>query len=169
MKGWVFLLVIGVFISCAQNKNDENIRELLLSQLKNTHNTQEWFAPTETALKGLTYEQAIWQDSTANHSIAELATHIVFWNEMNLKSFNDLEISDKAVKNDETFQVPKKDEWSITVKRLDSIQTEWKTAVKHADLVKIQDRAEEIANMSAHTGYHTGQIVYIRKQNGWWK
>ena len=27
----------------------------------------------------------------------------------------------------------------------------------------------EIANMTAHTAYHTGQIMYIRKRNGWWK
>jgi hypothetical protein len=26
-----------------------------------------------------------------------------------------------------------------------------------------------IANIAAHNAYHSGQIIYIRKHNGWWK
>jgi len=168
-KSWVFLFLIGFVLSCSQKKEDEELKRLVKAQLQNTHTNEEWFAPTSVALEGLTYEQAIWKDSTTNHSIAELTSHIAFWNEMNLRSFKGLEIPDQEIVNDDTFQTPTEEEWLKTLKRLDSIQTEWEVSVEKSNDIKIKEWSEEIINMSAHTGYHLGQIVYLRKHKAWWK
>nr|WP_321412252.1 DinB family protein [uncultured Allomuricauda sp.] len=169
LKVLVLIFLMVSVLSCSQRNEDDDLKSLIISQLINTHSNQEWFVPTNTALDGLTYEQAIWKDSTTNHSIAELATHISFWNEMNLRSFKDLEIPDEEIKNEETFQTPTESEWLKTLKRLDSIQTEWEVSVEKSNDIKIKEWSEEITNMTAHTSYHTGQIVYLRKQKGWWK
>jgi hypothetical protein len=33
----------------------------------------------------------------------------------------------------------------------------------------LNEWSSSIANMCSHNAYHTGQIVYIRKKNGWWQ
>lgn len=65
------------------------LRSVLLSELHSTHDKAEWFTPVDTALAGLTAEQAKWipqnaqskHDANANHSVGMLAYHLVFWNE----------------------------------------------------------------------------------------
>jgi len=42
----------------AQNKKPTNLRDVLLAELKSTHNSEEWFVPANIAVKGLTAEQA---------------------------------------------------------------------------------------------------------------
>ena len=37
-----------------------------------------------------------------------------------------------------------------------------------ADDAKLQAWASTIAHIGAHNAYHVGQIIYIRKQQGWW-
>ena len=161
--------MVGTLLSCSQKKDKVDLKDLVIEQLKNTHTNQEWFVPTNIALKDLTYQQAIWKDSTANHSIAELVSHITYWNEVNLRSFKDLENSKIETNNEKTFQTPTQQEWLKTLRRLDSIQNEWEISIEKSSDIKIKEWSTEILNMTAHTGYHTGQIVYLRKHNGWWK
>lgn len=168
LKGCFSIFFLCLILSCG-TKNDTLLKDLVISQLKNTHTNQEWFATTNIALKDLSYQQAIWKDSIADHSIAELVSHITFWNEINLKSFKGLEIDGSNINNDATFQTPSEKEWSNLVKKLDSLQTEWELSVENASVEQIQEWNNEITNMCSHTAYHTGQIVYIRKQNNWWK
>ena len=56
----------------AQNppKPDPTLSSILLSQLKQTHDKQDWFVPVDQAAAGLTAEQAAWKQGDANHSIA---------------------------------------------------------------------------------------------------
>lgn len=78
----LFILIIGITISsCLKGKNE--VRGLLVDQLKNTHSEQEWFVPISKAVAGK--EQVEWKDSTGNHSIMELVSHLIFWNEKPLK------------------------------------------------------------------------------------
>jgi hypothetical protein len=86
----VLLLFIVLSISAfAQNAT----KKVLLEQLKNTHNVKNWFVPVNTALEGLTSEQAMWTDGSGNHSAGQLAYHLLFWNMRQLNDF-------KGVKND---------------------------------------------------------------------
>jgi predicted ATP-dependent serine protease len=71
--------------------------------------------------------------------------------------------------NQETFTRFDKNQWQQTVHRLDSIQTLWEQSVEGATEAQLDEWSSSIANMCSHNAYHTGQIVYIRKKNGWWE
>ncbi len=125
--------------------------------------------PTKKAIEGLTLEQSNLKDSTENHSIGELVSHLIFWNEMNLKEFKGEKVPEFKAGNKETFKKNNGTDWENAVKKLDSIQTEWEKLTENATGEQIIEWNTEIVNMTAHTAYHTGQIIYIRKHNGWWK
>ena len=139
-----------------------------MEQLKNTHSEQNWFVPTKIAIQGLSAEQSNWKDSTENHSIAELVSHLSFWSGMNLRAFKGEDMSDFDVDNNTTFKKYTDQEWRELVIKLDSIQTEWERLTENATDEQLTEWNSEILNMTAHNAYHTGQIIYIRKRNGWW-
>tara|TARA_E500000318_G_scaffold104978_1_gene111435 strand:- start:50 stop:562 length:513 start_codon:yes stop_codon:yes gene_type:complete len=169
MKQIFIILILGFTVfGCSKNKNEESLKSLLLEQLRNTHDEQNWFVPTNKALKGLTIEKSIWKDSTNNHSIAELTTHLIFWNEINLRSFKGEDMSNLNVDNEQTFKINNASDWSMILMKLDSIQTEWEKVIGESSLEKLEEWSSEITSMTAHNAYHTGQIIYIRKRNGWW-
>jgi hypothetical protein len=174
MKHILTIIILGFLIlGCSKKKtnNEPNIKSLLVQQLENAHTNQQWYVPTKKAVDGLTLKQSNWKDSTDNHSIGELVSHLIFWSELNLKAFKGEKVTDinDENKNKETFKINNGKDWQNAVNKLDSIQTEWERVTKNATDKQIADWNVEIANMSAHTAYHTGQIIYIRKMNGWWK
>ncbi len=120
--------------------------------------------PTKIAIEGLTVAQSNWKENTSNHSIAELVSHLIFWNETNLKAFKGDTPTNWDNDNEHTFKKFKATDWKIAVKKLDSIQTEWERVIEKATDDQIDEWKGEIASMSAHTAYHTGQI-----HNEWWK
>ena len=93
---------------------------------------------------------------------------MIFWNEMNLKAFKGEKVSEFNDNNKETFKINNGQDWQYAIKKLDSIQTEWERLTENSTEEQIMEWSAEIANMASHTAYHTGQIVYIRKRNGWW-
>lgn len=99
----IFLLLLAAAHLHAQNSKPMNLRDLLLSELRSTHTTAEWFVPANVALKGLTAEQASWTDGKGNHSVGQLAYHIVFWNRQNLARLKGEKIEKFGGNNDETF------------------------------------------------------------------
>lgn len=164
----VLIGILILFSCCSRNKSESELKPLLLEQLKNTHSEQNWFVPTKIAIQGLTAEQSQWKDSTENHSIGELVSHITFWNEMNLRAFKGEDMLDFNVDNETTFENYNDREWNTLVSKLDSIQKEWERLTKMATDEQLNKWSSEIANMTAHNAYHSGQIIYIRKRNGWW-
>src|SRR5262245_44378428 len=72
----------------AASEPPTTLRAVLLDQLQTTHNRKDWFAPAMTAVDGLTPEQASWRDGKGNHSVGQLAAHLVFWNRQQLAKFN---------------------------------------------------------------------------------
>lgn len=160
------LLLMG---SWSQQKESSDLERVLLDQLYNTHTNQEWFVPTKVAIAGLSAEQSNWKDSTGNHSIGELVSHLAYWGEMNLRSFRGEDMSGLDTDNETTFRAYSDEEWDRLVSKLDSIQTQWELETANANDEKLAEWSTEIANMAAHNAYHTGQIIYIRKLKGWWK
>jgi Ni/Co efflux regulator RcnB len=64
------------------------LKSILLSQLKTTHNQQDWFVPASKSVVGLTAKQAAWKEgNNTNHSISQLVQHLVFWNRSQLASW----------------------------------------------------------------------------------
>ncbi|HEY4156431.1 MAG TPA: DinB family protein [Puia sp.] len=164
----ILLLLAGTGSSNAQNANTMTLKEQMLKQLKTTHNQEEWFAPLNAAIEGLTPAQANWKQNGADHSIAELTTHIIFWNSERLAKFMDQPPPAFSGNNDETFSAVSENDWPVIVKRADSVLAAWEKAIEGADETKLAQWYETIGHISTHNAYHTGQIVYIRKVQGSW-
>lgn len=166
-----FLSLFFAFIlysSYAQNDSMPTLKSILLEQLKTTHNVKDWFVPPSIAVAGLTADQANWKDNTENHSIAQLTTHLIFWNKQMLDKFEGKKQDAFNGNNKETFSPVTEETWTATVQSLDSVLTAWEDAVKDADENKLQKWYSTIAHIGTHNAYHTGQIIYIRKMKGWW-
>lgn len=169
MKTLAYIGLVLLASACSSPKEEPDQKALLLEQLKNTHTQEAWFAPLDTAIRGLTAEQANWSDSTDNHSIGQLVAHLSFWNERVLKSFQGNTPPDFKGNNQETFTGFDQHQWQALVHRLDSIQTMMEQVVAGASQQDLSKWSATIANVCSHNAYHTGQMVYIRKRNGWWK
>ncbi|TKK64308.1 DinB family protein [Ilyomonas limi] len=166
-------LLIAVFASCigvahAQKDTAVSLKSILLEQLKTTHNVKDWFVPADSAIAGLTATQAMWKDSTVNHSIAQLTTHLIFWNEQILAKFKGEKPAAFDGNNNETFSGVTETTWPQTVQKLDSVLTEIENAVMAADENKLKSWYSTLYHIGTHNAYHTGQILYIRKMKGWW-
>ena len=152
----------------AQNDSMPTLKSILAEQLKTTHNVKDWFVPPTIAVAGLSAEQANWKDSSENHSIAQLTTHLIFWNKRLLDKFEGKQPDAFNGNNKETFTPVNENTWNATVQKLDGVLTAWESAVKIADEKKLRTWYSTIAHIGTHNAYHTGQIIYIRKMKGWW-
>ena len=155
-------------LAFAQSKEPATLKSLLLEQLRTTHNQKDWFVPASVAVEGLTAEQAKWTDGKGNHSIGQLTVHLTFWDKEELAKFNGEEPVKFSGNNDETFNSFDSKNWRAAVKQLDEVLTAWEKAVEAADEKKLALWASVIAHIGAHNAYHTGQIIYVRKEQGSW-
>ena len=171
MRYTLFLIIFALPLSAlAQDQKTSpapTLKGILLEQLRSTHNRAEWFVPANTAVEGLTAEQASWTDGKGNHSVGQLATHLIYWNRRNLARFKG-EPVEKFANNDETFTSFDSKKWSDTVKQLDEVMSDWEKAVEGTDDEKLKSWYSTIAHIGAHNAYHIGQIVYVRKEQGSW-
>lgn len=171
MKHTLFLIIVALSSSSfAQDQRPlpaPTLKSILLEQLRSTHNHPEWFVPANTAIEGLTAEQASWTDGKGNHSVGQLATHLIYWNRRNLARFKGEPVG-KVGSNDETFTSFDNKKWGDTVRQLDEVMTEWEKAVEAADDEKLKSWYSTIAHIGAHNAYHIGQIIYVRKEQGSW-
>ena len=170
MKTFIsFILAVAIINSSKSQTNQTlTLKQVLLNQLKTTHNKEEWFAPLNISIEGLTADQANWKEKGTDHSIAELTTHIIFWNQQELSKFLNEPQPKFSGNNNETFSSVDKDTWPATVKKADSVLMNWENAIASADEKKLEAWYEIISHISTHNAYHTGQIVYIRKVQGSW-
>jgi hypothetical protein len=166
MKSLLVLMVLALPAVAAEKK--VTLKSVLLEQLRSSHDSKEWFVPASLAVAGLTPEQASWTDKSGNHSIGQLANHLVFWNARQLAKFKGEKPSSYSGNNDETFNAFDAKSWAATVKQLDEVLTAWEKAVEGADEAKLNAFASTIAHIGTHNAYHTGQIIYIRKLQGSW-
>jgi uncharacterized damage-inducible protein DinB len=163
-----FLLSLLLLICGATFSQNATTRSVLLKELKSTHTEKDWFVPINVAIEGLTKEQALWKDKSGNHSVAELTYHLIFWNERELAKFKGEKESAFSGNNEETFDVIKQKSWDELVKKIDNVMKELEKLIETADEAKLKEWYGEIANISTHNAYHTGQIIFVRKQQGVW-
>jgi uncharacterized damage-inducible protein DinB len=161
------LLAAGTLLR-AETPEAGALRKVLLEQLQTTHNKKDWFVPVNGALEGVTAEQARWTDGHGNHSIGQLAYHLLFWNTQELQKFKGEKPAAFSGNNDETFNNFDSKKWDETVRKLDRVLTDWEKAVESADDRKLVQSASLIAHVGTHNAYHTGQIIYIRRLQGVW-
>ena len=167
-KIFILFLLVKMTSVEAQNKKTPTLKTILLEQLHSTHDVKDWFVPVNIALEGLTPEQATWKDGSGNHSIGQLASHLIFWNLQQLNKLQNLPLSAFNGNNDETFNSFDKNSWKATVQKLDSVLTALEKAIEKADDTKLQSWYSTLAHINAHNAYHTGQMIYIRKLQGSW-
>ena len=175
MKNIVFALALSIPITiAAQAQNTppkpppSTLKGVLLEQLRSTHDSQEWFASGNTAIAGLTADQAKWTDGKGNHSVGQLTYHLVFWNKEMLAKFRGDKKTVFNGNNDETFNNFTAEQWADLVKQFDQIMTDWEKAVESADDATLAKGASLIAHIGTHNAYHIGQIVFVRKEQGSW-
>lgn len=164
----LFLLLLLAIPVCAQNKKPTTMREVLLAELRSTHTSEEWFVPANIAVKGLTAEQASWRDSKGNHSVGQLAYHLVFWNKQNLARLKGEKPESFSGNNDETFDKFDPKNWNETVQQLDQVMSDLEKWVETADEEKLKESAQVFTHISTHNAYHIGEIIYVRKEQGSW-
>ena len=149
-----------------QQQPPSTLKSILLQELRETHNQKNWFVSGKEAMAGLTPEQAAWSDGK-NHSVGQLAQHLVFWNSQSLARFKGESPADPG-DNNETFKFDPK-QWDTIVKQFDEIMTKLEDVVSSADDAKIQKIAPNVARIAQHNAYHIGEIVMVRKAQGSWK
>ncbi|HEY1677366.1 MAG TPA: DinB family protein [Candidatus Sulfotelmatobacter sp.] len=172
MKHVVAVLLVIMTLSfhafAQEQKQPATLRGVLLQELKSVHNAENWFAPVSVAVDGLTAEQASWQPPSGAHSAGQLTYHLLFWNRQSLAKLKGESPEKFGGDNNETFVKFDARQWSDTVKQLDQVMTDLEELVETADEQKLAAIAPTIANISTHTAYHVGQIVYVRKLQGSW-
>src|ERR1700678_3729788 len=135
-------ICLGVLLSLstigvAQQEKPMTLKAVLLEQLRSTHNKAEWFVPANTAVAGLTPEQASWTDKSGNHSVGQVATHLVFWDRESLAKFKGEKPAKFDGNNDETFNNFDAKSWDETMKQLDQVMTEGEQEGAAANEAKI--------------------------------
>ncbi|WP_413375894.1 DinB family protein [Alkalihalobacillus sp. 1P02AB] len=142
-----------------------NVKDILLAQLNACHENT-WFVSLLHSIDDLTEEQASWKPSETTNSIFEIVNHLIFYNQRYLNRFKDIPNERNVESN--TFRNAEGLTWNDTVKRIENITTEWQNVVEEAEANKLDDMASDLAYLTIHTTYHTGQILYIRKLQGLW-
>ena len=161
------LLLLPVYV-LGQEKKPTTLRGILVEQLQTTHNKQDWFVSAQTAVAGLTPEQASWTDGKGNHSVGQLVYHILYWDRQSLAKFQDKTPEKFSGNNDDTFNGYDPKKWAETVQQLDQVMTDLEKVVESADEKKLQGWAPTVARIGTHTAYHLGEIVMVRKEQGSW-
>ena len=175
------LLLAPLAVSSAMAQTPQpkpmDLREVLLTQLHSTHDKAEWFVPLDTAVAGLTPDQARWTPKAGGpgqmHSVAQLVAHLVYWNERSLAQLRGEKPVAFSGNNEDTFvgyDVNKitAAEWTALVARFDHCMTGYEDWVKSASDADLAKAANLIAHVGAHNAYHLGEIVYVRKLQGSW-
>jgi len=123
MKPTLFalLLVLSLSAYTQEKKPAPTLKGILLEQLRTTHDKAEWFVPANTAVEGLTPEQASWTDGKGNHSIGQLTNHLIFWDRQSLAKFKGETPEKFSGNNDETFNSFDSKNWPAAVKQLDQV------------------------------------------------
>jgi uncharacterized damage-inducible protein DinB len=164
----VAVAAVAAMAVFAQDKKPTTLREVLLAELKTTHDNEDWFVPANIAVKGLTAEQASWKDGKGNHSVGQLAYHIVYWNRRNLETLKGEKPEKFSGNNEETFDKFDAKTWSDTVQQLDDVMKDLEKWVETADEAKLKESAQMFTHISTHNAYHVGQIIYVRREQGSW-
>jgi uncharacterized damage-inducible protein DinB len=169
MRRLALLLLLALPLAApAEDKKPTTLRGVLLEQLHTTHDKEDWFVPLNVAVAGLTADQAKWNPGKGNHSVGQLAYHIWYWNDRELTQFKGGKPAPFDGNNNETFDKFNDGQWDELVKKLNQLMSDWEKAVETADDQKLAQNASVIAHIGAHTAYHVGQILYVRKLQGVW-
>jgi uncharacterized damage-inducible protein DinB len=155
------------------------INNLLAKQFSACYDSDSWFVSVRNAVRDLNVEQAAWKPIDGVNCVWETLSHLTYYNAAYLQRFKGESHEYDVSTNDETFSTGEYDEqsWQADVGRFDSVMTEWRRLIEHADEERFDQPvpnkpertwAELLADINAHNAYHGGQIVLLRKMQGSW-
>jgi len=141
------------------------LKGILLEQLRTTHNTNDWFVAPSKAVRW-PYRRASLLDRRQKATTPSANSPITwfFWNSRELAKFQKASLNpNSGGNNEETFDKFDAKTWSDTVKHLDQVMSDLEKFVDSASDAQLAKFGSEIAHIGTHNGYHTGQIIYIRR------
>jgi uncharacterized damage-inducible protein DinB len=144
-----------------------SIREILIEQLKSVHDENRWFVCFNYAIKNLEPGQAKEKREDQPYSIAEIVQHLYFYNERYMSRFRGEEVPERP-RHYDTFQNHGGIEWEVRISDFQMVMNLFKQELETCNEEKLEVWGETLSNLFMHNAYHIGQIVTIRKQNGWW-
>lgn len=156
MNPFLSLFLLIMCLSCSENVKAPTHAPLVADQLRYSYTDENWFVPVRMAINGLTPEQVNWTDSSGNHSIGELVSHLLFWNDMQIRAFKEEDFTDLDIDNDTTFTAFSEGEWEEVVSRLDQVQEELLTMVEGASAQQLSQWDEDLLSLASHNAYHAG-------------
>jgi uncharacterized damage-inducible protein DinB len=171
------LLIPSLALSQTQQPKATNLRSVLLEQLHSTHDKSEWFVCFDTAVAGLSADQARWAPHAGGpgqmHSVAQLVAHLIYWNENSLARLKGQKPAAYSGNNEDTFvgyDVNKitPAEWAALILRFNRNMMELEQWVQSASDADLAAHASGLAHIGTHNAYHLGEIVYVRKLQGSW-
>jgi uncharacterized damage-inducible protein DinB len=155
-------------------------KDVLLDQLAACHNDLSWFPTFLDSVQGLTAEQAVWCKDDSSHSIWMLVSHLTYWNEKWLSYFTGKTFVGIGTNNDSTFKIKEEtneENWRSAVDKLDAAFMKFRQVIADSPESKLDTQVPNypgvcpwwgaISNLCTHNVYHIGQIVLLRKQQGW--
>lgn len=152
-------------------------KEVLADQLLANADDPSWYTPFKQATEGLSEEDAFRKPSENSNSIAEIAQHLLYWNETWQSRYraSRLDAVPRIASNDDSFVVPEGVDFKTLREALLKVLLRWQEELASGKLEQPVAGFDEpvewwqvVANAATHNAYHIGQIVYIRKLQGSW-
>ena len=143
--------------------NNESARQLLVRMWDEAWESGLWATPWRNVLEGLAPDQAALRQGPERKSIWEIASHMCFWREHELRKLAGEKVSEEEI-NARNFQPPAEAgdaEWRSLRKRFQEThrQIGAATADRNNDLSRLQ-------YLLPHDSYHAGQIMTLRAMLG---
>src|SRR6187549_2986469 len=132
------VLVFNLGVAMAQTTS----RQLILTELRSTHDQAGWFAPLNAAIDGMTAKQASWKPGPDIHSVGELVHHLLYWNQQQLKSFKGQPKGEQIKSNDETFDKFQEANWDQLCSQLKTVMEGFESWVKTASDAELNAKME---------------------------
>lgn len=169
MKALPVVLIVALAARAgAQEKPTPPLRSVLLDQLRSTHSKTQDFVCLDVAVANLTAQQAGWTDGKGNHSVGQLAYHLLFWTRRDLEGMRGVTPAKFSGDNDQTFNDFDPKKWDDTLHQLDETLNEIEKLAASASDEQFDKWAPTLAAISAHNAYHIGEMVMVRKEQGVW-
>jgi uncharacterized damage-inducible protein DinB len=145
------------------NPTQENGRQLLMRMWKEAWEGGLWAAPWKDALEGLTPEQAALRQGPGRRSIWEIAAHVCFWREHELRKLAGEKVPGDEIeaRNYERPMDVNEGDWRDVRRRFE--ETHHQIAAAMADE---KNDLSRIQYLIPHDNYHVGQIMTLRAMLG---
>jgi hypothetical protein len=127
----------------------------------------DWIAPLDEVLEGLTAEQALWRPAGVEKGIWEIVLHITVWNENIVARVTTGTVAKPRDGNWPTLPSPSGEpEWEQAKARLRSSLASVQALIADNPVDVLHSGPYGLADLlcrCTHNGYHLGQITKVRE------